>query len=87
MDDGIGIPSGSNASGVVARQATALVPSVLLIALLVGICARNSCQRCAAQQRRAYEHGDAEDTPFAHHPLLQSQQRALLLDLRGLRQP
>jgi len=74
----------SAASGILARQLTALVPSLLLVALVVGLCARNLLQRCAESQRRALLHDEGDDA-FQHHHAMHAQQRALLLDLRALR--
>lgn len=74
----------SAASGILARQLTALVPSLLLVALVVGLCTRNLLQRCAESQRRALLHDEGDDA-FQHHHAMHAQQRALLLDLRALR--
>lgn len=77
----------SAASGILARQLTALVPSLLLVALVVGLCARNLLQRCAESQRRALLHDEGDDAfqHHHHHAMHVQQQRALLLDLRALR--
>lgn len=80
----------SAASGILARQLTALVPSLLLVALVVGLCARNLLQRCTESQRRALLHDEGDDAfqnhHHHHHAMHAQQQRALLLDLRALRQ-
>lgn len=74
-----------------AQSLAALVPSFVLVLLVACVCVRNLLQSCADQQRRALlrdEHDcDASSLPLVaphlgHHP----QQRALLLDLRALRQ-
>lgn len=75
----------SAASAILARQLTALVPSLLLVVLIVGLCARNLLQRCAESQRRALLHDEGDEAFQQHHATHVQQQRALLLDLRALR--
>lgn len=74
-----------------AHSLAALVPSLVLVFLVACTCVRSLLQSCADQQRRALLR-DEQDcdcsssqlvaSHLGHHP----QQRALLLDLRALRQ-
>jgi len=73
-----------------AQSLAALVPSLILMLLVAGVCVRNLLQSCAQQQRAALLRDEHEcDCPssqlIAAHLGPYPQQRALLLDLRALR--